>query len=105
MMTAGQVWLVWALLTKKDTKPSKQLQLDVSAPASQQLDTDWTEVLCRYLSTGSWNQLRKINPNSYIFKLKNNEKSNAIVILVLVLVEWLSYLLNYFLGEVTSNYN
>ena len=41
-MTAGQVWLTWALLTKKDTELSKQLQLDVSAPASQKLDTDWT---------------------------------------------------------------
>ena len=35
---------LWAPLTKTDTEASKQLKLDVSAPASQKTcDTDWTE--------------------------------------------------------------
>ena len=40
---AGQVWLTWAPLAKKDMEPSEQLLLDCSAPASQKLVTDWTE--------------------------------------------------------------
>ena len=51
MMTAGQVWLTWAPLTKKDTELSEQLQLDVSAPASLKLvtQTELNAMIGRYV--------------------------------------------------------
>ena len=50
-MTAGQVWLTWAPLTKKDTELSEQLQLDFSAPASQKLvtQTELNAMIDRYV--------------------------------------------------------
>ena len=47
----GQVWLTWASLTKKDTELSKQLQLDFSAPASQNrlTQTELNAVIGRYV--------------------------------------------------------
>ena len=59
MMTAGQVWLTWALLTKKDTELSEQLQLDFSAPASQNRDTDLTE--CNDRQVCCWEHAPVIN--------------------------------------------
>ena len=69
MMTADQVWLTWAPLTKKDTEPSKQLKLDVSAPASQKLVTqsELIAMIGRYvvenmlpLSTGDSDSFRAL---------------------------------------------